>query len=351
MTAIGVDLGGTKLAIGVVTSAGGSDSVLTDFVETPRPAGPYEHLVSVLAARVLASAADTGAAAVGVAVAAWLSPDRQLVHQGANLGIKRARLAHDLAAATGLPVAVENDANCAGWAEWIAAGRPGGSFVMLTLGTDVGGAVIVNGQLLVGAHGLAGELGHLTVRPGGAVCVCGTRGCLATVASGTAIVAEAKRLAAADPSSAATMLARAAGSLDAVTGEDVAAGAAAGEHAALVPIRTAGAAIAVTVAQIGRVIDPSVVVLGGGARGFGQPLLDAVTAALLDQPPIGPVRAAPAVLLSQHSRSSGVLGAGLWAHPPGPHHRQTTATDPAARQEGGSCPPPLAWPGSQPQPR
>ena len=190
MRAIGIDVGGTKLAIG---SAEGGE--LRDFAQLPLPTRDYASLIGHIADRVRAFGreADTPSA-LGVAMAAWLSPDREDVVSAASLGWQRRQLRRDLARRTGLPTVVHNDANAAAWGEYVLAGQPAyGAFVMLTLGTDVGGGVICDGRLVTGATGIAGELGHLQVDSTGPVCVCGKRGCLAIYASGTAMLERARR--------------------------------------------------------------------------------------------------------------------------------------------------------------
>jgi predicted NBD/HSP70 family sugar kinase len=182
-----------------------------------------------------------------------------------------------------------NDADAAVWAEYSLAARPDdGPFVMLTIGTDVGGGVIVDGRLVTGANGVAGELGHLCLDPGGPVCVCGLRGCLAVYASGAAIMARARHeLGAMDPD---TLRLRAR----------------AGDPTASAIIADAARAIAQASAQVARVLDHRTLVLGGGA---GEVLLDAVHAALLSMPPMGPIRSVPHVMAAHAGGWSGVIGA------------------------------------------
>lgn len=288
MPAIGVDVGGTKIAIGVLAD----DGHLYDYAETSLPSRSYAELLDVIAAQV-GSRHEAGATPVlGIAMAAWLSTDRETVLRSANLGWDDRRLRADLADRTGLETTVHNDGNCAAWGEYVLAGKPAtGATVVLTLGTDVGGGVIVNGRLLTGAFGAAGELGHLRVHEDGPPCVCGSRGCLAVYASGTAMLRRFRERTADSE----------------VTGADFGDAANAGDATALDVVAEAAQAIAFVSAQISRVIDHDVLVLGGGASRIGAPLAQAVAAALDATEPIGPLRPRPVVRLG--SNQAGVHGA------------------------------------------
>jgi glucokinase len=304
--AVGIDVGGTKFAAGLVDESGR----LASYTEYPLPSKRYEDIVALVGETVGEFRREVAApAAVGVAVAGWLSPDRDVVLQAANLGWRDQPLRRDLEARTGLAAVVGNDADCAAWAEWVQAGKPGGAFALLTLGTDVGGGLVINGELITGAHGLAAELGHLTVRMDGAPCVCGSRGCLAVYASGTAMLARAKELLAADPSSAPTLGRLSGGNPAGLTGAHLQEAVALRDPAALAVVGEAGRAIAAASQQISRVIDHAELMLGGGASNVGQPLVEAVSAAIAVSQPVGPVRPIPRVRLARTGNRAGVLGA------------------------------------------
>jgi glucokinase len=308
MRAVGVDLGGTKLAAGVLDD----DGTLADYTEVPLPGRDYNLLLDAIAEQV-GRVRERRAIppALGVAVAAWLSPDRETVAAAASLGWADRTLRRDLAARAGLDsVVVHNDANAAAWGEYVIAGRPAdGAFVMLTLGTDVGGGVIAGGRLLTGAFGLAGEIGHLQLRPDGPQCVCGSRGCLAVYASGTAMLARARHAVAADPARCPELSGLCGADPARLRGQDLAAAAQGGEPTALAIVAEAGAAIAAASAQISRVVDHHTLVLGGGASAIGPALQQAVTAALTQSAPVGPVRPVPEVRLARAGNQAGVLGA------------------------------------------
>ena len=306
---IGVDIGGTKLAIGGLSDHG----QLVGYTERPLPSSDYDGLIRSVADSVDSFRdlhGDGSTPTLGLAMAGWLSPDRDVLVRAPNLGWTDRKLRGDLAAATGLRTTVHNDGNAAAWGEYIRLGRPAeGGLVMFTLGTDVGGGVIVNGQLLTGASGVAGELGHLVVLPDGPVCVCGSAGCLAVYASGTAMRDNARGLMQSLPASAPLLRAACQGDPGRLTGHHLAAAIHADEPAALLVLRCAAWALARASSQISRVIDHHTLVLGGGASGIGEKLRAAVEVALRDTAPLGPVLPLPRVRLATAGNEAGVLGA------------------------------------------
>ncbi|HEY8721105.1 ROK family protein, partial [Pengzhenrongella sp.] len=160
---IGVDIGGTKIAAGVVSPSG---DVLVRATRATDPTNP-DQIETAVAETVAELMADyPQVAAVGVAAAGFVAPDQQTVLFAPNIAWRRHPLGTRLTQLVGLPVIVENDANAAAWAEFrFGQGRNARSMIMLTLGTGLGGAVIVDGHLVRGAFGAAGELGHVTLVP------------------------------------------------------------------------------------------------------------------------------------------------------------------------------------------
>ncbi|MGN6609546.1 MAG: ROK family protein, partial [Jatrophihabitans sp.] len=172
-----------------------------------------------------------------------------------------------------LPLIVENDANAAAWAEYrfgAAQGRP--VVVCVTLGTGIGGGLVIDGTVYRGAYGLAGEWGHMTVVPDGRRCACGNAGCWEMYASGRALARDARELALESPVAAAAMVERA-GSVDALTGPVVTAAAAAGDSAAISLCTTMGRWLGRGLANLAASLDPSVFVIGGGVSEAGELLV------------------------------------------------------------------------------
>jgi glucokinase len=232
-------------------------------------------------------------------VAGWLSADREQLIAAANLGVAGAPLRRDLEQRIGLPVTVDNDGNAAALAEARAgAGQQARMLVMLTLGTGVGGGIVTSGTLLTGGAGLAGELGHLPSVKNGPACACGGRGCLEVYASGPAVARAAARGGLAAPG---------AGNL---TAEDVVAAARAGAPAAIAALAGAGEAVGQAVARLVPVLNPDLVLLGGGlTAGATDLILIPARRALADATPLSNVVAAPPVSLATGGADAGALGA------------------------------------------
>jgi glucokinase len=237
--------------------------------------------------------------AVGVAVAGWLSADREQLLAAANLGVTDVPLRRDLQRRLGLPVTVENDGNAAALAEARAgAGLHTRMLVMLTLGTGVGGGIVASGVLLTGAAGLAGELGHLPSAPDGPLCACGGRGCLEVYASGPAVARKAARAAPARPGPPL------------LTAEEVVAAARAGDPASARALAAAGEAVGRAVARLVPVLNPDLVLLGGGlAAGATDLVLIPARRALAEATPLSNVVPAPPVRLATCGADAGALGA------------------------------------------
>lgn len=310
--AIGVDVGGTKISAGVVDATG---TVLArDRVDTPAadPAG-IESSIADLVARLGHQVGGVGA--VGVAAAGFVASDAATVRFAPNIAWRDHDLGGRLASLTGLPVVVENDANAAGWAEF-CFGEVSGvrELVCLTLGTGLGGAIVSDGRLLRGSQGMAAELGHLRVVPGGEPCGCGQRGCWEQYVSGSALTRQARRAAHERPDEAAALLAhRAKGRPDGVTGQCVVAAARAGDPLALELLADLGRWLGEGVATLCAVIDPEAVVVGGGLASEADLYLPAARAALEEALPGRSHRDLPRLVASAAHHEAGIVGAAALA--------------------------------------
>lgn len=286
---IGADLGGTKLAAVLVNH----DHEVVHRIWIEHSAKSYPDLTMRLASVVAQCervAADHGTevGAMGLAIAGWLSRDRERLLWAANLGARDEAIGADLRRRFGLPIVIDNDGNAAAMAEHrIGAGAGCNTLVLITLGTGVGGGIIVDGHPMIGALGLAGELGHLPVS-GVEPCVCGGRGCLELLASGPAI-------------------ARSAGATSAV---EVVTSATGGDAVALAALTSAGRFVGEALARIIPVIDPDLVLLGGSlAHAAGDILMPAVRSALRDRRSLSRVAGLPRVSLAALGPEAGALGA------------------------------------------
>jgi glucokinase len=258
---IGVDIGGTKIAAGVVTPEG----VVERVARRPTPAGDPEKIDAAMAECVAELRRSHVVSAVGLAAAGYVSEDRSTMSYAPNLAWRDRPLAPPLRARTGLDVVVENDANAAAWAEYrFGAGRGRRDVVLVILGTGVGGGIVVDGRLVRGAHGYAAEIGHLRAVPRGLPCGCGQLGCWEQYISGSALVAEARRRADGDPARWRAVLDRAGGDGDGIDGPLLTAMARAGETVAVDLVSEVATMVGEFCASVVAVLDPEVIVLGGG---------------------------------------------------------------------------------------
>ena len=273
--AIGVDVGGTKLAAGLVAADG---SVLDRVrYDTPDTADAIvDRIVEVVSE--IAQRQQVTDPAVGVGAAGLIDADGT-VRFAPNLPWRDFALGAELRKRLPGPVSVDNDANVAAWGEYrFGAGRDAhDSLVMLTIGTGVGGGLVLEDRLVRGAGGMAGELGHIAVLEGGPRCPCGALGCLEALASGTAIARFAREAGAGGRLAPGSPLAS---KSDAeLTGKAVTVAAHAGDPDAIGILATAGRWLGVGIASLIAAFDPEVIVLGGGAMQAGHLLVEPAVAA------------------------------------------------------------------------
>lgn len=273
MHTIGVDVGGTKIAAGVVDAKG----TLVATARRETPATDAEAIEAAIADAVKELRVDHEVDSVGVAAAGFVDSSRSVVTFAPNLAWREEPLRAELERAVELPVLVENDANAAAWGEFrFGAGHEVEDMLLVTLGTGIGGGVILDGNLLRGAYGMAGEIGHLRVVPDGIRCGCGNRGCWEKYGSGSALVREARELASTGALSAGRLLELADGKAKRITGQMVTQAAAEGDPAALELLQDLGRWVGEGVASLVAVLDPAVVVIGGGVSEAGDMLMDPV---------------------------------------------------------------------------
>ena len=301
---VGVDVGGTKIAAGVVDDTG-------RIVEKLRKASPTTDELSLLKAiRELVGELRTrhDITAVGVGAPGFIGADRRTVLFTPNLPWRDEPLAELLERVLDLPVLIENDANAAAWAEYVfGAGQGIPDQLLLTLGTGVGGGLVLGGEIYRGGHGVAAEVGHLTVVRDGIPCGCGRHGCLEQYASGSALVREARSAAA--TGRAPGLLEAAGGNVTQVTGAMVTEQARAGTPEAVELFEEMGEALAVGIGSLIAVLDPSLVLLGGGVSEAGDLILAPTTAALDRELTGGMHRPGPEVRLAALGNDAGLIGA------------------------------------------
>ena len=274
--AIGIDVGGTKIAGGVVDEAG---RILEEHV-VESPATDAEAIEESIATLVRTLAARHRATSVGVGAAGYVAQDRATVLFAPNIAWRNVDLKGDLEERVDLPVVVENDANAAAWGEFaFGAGRDIDDLLMLTIGTGVGGGIVKDGELYRGGFGVAAEVGHLRVVPGGRLCGCGNRGHLEAYASGSALVRIAQEEVREGSLLGRTLLDRAGGDVDAITGPLITEVAEEGDAFAREQLENLGRWLGEAIASLTAVLDPAMTVLGGGVSRAGDLLLQPVRAA------------------------------------------------------------------------
>jgi glucokinase len=278
---IGVDIGGTKVLGGVVDSAG--DVLAQTRRDTPAdsPAETANRIIDVIKELTTAHPVD----AVGIGAAGWIDAGRSTVLFAPNLAWRNEPLRDKVSQAIGLPVVVENDANVATWAEFqFGAGHDAtDSMAMFTIGTGIGGGIIINGELIRGAHGIAAELGHTNMVAGGHPCGCGRHGCIEQYASGNALVRFAQLEARERPDTAKRLLELAGGSVDGLNGPTITRAAREGDPAALSAFHQIGTWLGVAIADLVQILDPQVIVIGGGVIESGDLLLSPARASYNDE--------------------------------------------------------------------
>jgi glucokinase len=268
---IGVDIGGTKVLGGVVDAGG---EVLAQ-TRRDTPADDPTETVARIADVVKELSSAHPVDAIGIGAAGWIDAARSTVLFAPNLAWRNEPLRDKISQAVGLPVVVENDGNVAAWAEFQfgAAHDAQDSMALFTVGTGIGGALIIHGELVRGAHGIAGEVGHTVLIADGRLCGCGRRGCVEQYASGKALIRSAKAGALDKPNDAGRLMALAGGQVDQINGPMVTRAARDGDPVALAAFDQIGHWLGVAMADCVQVVDPQVIVVGGGVIDAGELLL------------------------------------------------------------------------------
>ncbi|PFG37875.1 glucokinase [Georgenia soli] len=270
MLTIGVDIGGTKIAAGVVDEDGRLLATAT-FPTDPTDPRAIELAVITAVAQLREGREIAG---VGVAAAGYISPRRDGVVFAPNIAWRDYPLRDRLSAGIDLPIVIENDANAAGWAEFrFGSGRHVENMVMLTVGTGLGGAIVADGRLLRGAFGAAGEIGHMEMVPRGHYCGCGHEGCWEMYASGRALARAARNAAVAYPDRAHALVEAAGGPGQKIKGTHVTEAAMAGDPLAVELLASLGTWLGAGISDLAAIVDPELAVVGGGVVGAGELLM------------------------------------------------------------------------------
>ena len=305
MYRIGIDLGGTNIAVGVV------DDRHRIVAEASLPAGAHRPAEQVVAdmCRAVELALDKAGltpadcASIGVGTPGTCDPERGVVVRAYNLNWFDVPVCAMLTAHFGLPARLSNDANCAALAETVAGAAVGcRNMVLITLGTGVGGGIIVDGRIVSGLGGAGGEPGHSLLVLDGEPCTCGRRGCWEVYASATALIRQGREAAAAHPTSLLNQYPE-------LTGRDVFDAADAGDEAAQAVLERYYVYVAAGITDLVNILSPEMVLIGGGISRQGERLLRPIRRYVAANCFGGESRPQPIIQAAQLGNEAGIIGA------------------------------------------
>lgn len=295
---VGVDVGGTKVAAALVDDAG----AIVRRSRTETESSDYAGMVAGIISAVTEVREGVDASGVGLAIAGNVAADGSHVLFSPHLPLAGEPLAEDLRSALGVRVLIDNDANAAAWAEHErGAGRGSSEMLFVALGTGLGAGLILRNALYRGYQGFAGEAGHLTVVIDGRACPCGARGCWERYASGTALVAHYVERGG-DPE---------------VGGPGITRAAAKGDALALAALADVGEWLGRGLASLVAILDPEIVVIGGGVSESGDLLLDPARRQMAASVTGADRRPLPPVVAAELGNEAGVVGAAMLARDDG----------------------------------
>ena len=266
---IGVDIGGTKIAAGVVDEEG---TILTTN-QVPTPPTP-EGVIDAITEAVRGANTEYDVDAVGIGAPGYVDDKRATVLFTPNLSWRHEPLKDTVEQRIDLPVVIENDANAAAWGEYkFGAGTGHGDVVCVTIGTGLGGGAIIGGRLHRGRFGIAGEFGHIRMVPDGLLCGCGNQGCWEQYASGSALVRYAQQRATATPERAVALLALGDGTPEGISGKHISEAARQGDRVATDAFRELARWAGAGLADLASLFDPGAFIVGGGVSDEGELVL------------------------------------------------------------------------------
>ncbi len=306
MLRIGIDLGGTKLAAGVIDE---NYALLSRAEKPTRAAMGAETVIADMAECVRMALAEAGksiadCAGVGIGSPGLCDTAKGSVRNAHNLGWYGVPVCDMLSKELGVPVKVDNDANCAALGEVVAGAAKGSkSALMVTLGTGVGGGIIIGGEIYSGWQSLGGEIGHMCIVMDGEQCSCGEKGCWEAYAASSALVRQAERAAAEHPES---LLAADAGSLD---GKKIFAAVNAGDSVAMAVVERYCAYVGVGIVNLVNAIYPESIIIGGGISAVGETILSPIREYIGEHFFASKKELMPRVAQAQLGNDAGIIGA------------------------------------------
>lgn len=320
---VGVDIGGTKIAAGVLTP----DGELAARSRKATPVRDADAVLEVIVDLVHSFTDDFDLEAVGIGMAGLVDETRSRVIVAPNLGWKEEPLRQQVERAVGLPTVVENDANAAAWGELMhGAGRGHKDLVMVTVGTGIGGGLILSGKLQRGAHGVGAEFGHLRLVPDGRLCGCGRHGCWEQYGSGNALVRTARNLASDRRGEAGVLMSFGDGTPEGIQGLHVTEAARRGDAVALEAFEVTGTWLARGMVEVATLLDPAAFVIGGGVVEAGDLLLGPTKREYAAQLLARSQRPMTTIIPATLGNLAGIYGAADLARDHGPAPRATMPT-------------------------
>ncbi len=306
MKSIGIDLGGTNIKAGLVDKSG--KILFKTSVPTESELG-YKHVIEqIIKATTIVIEKDDDVVGIGIGAPGIVSAEEGTVKSPPNIpGWKKVNLGKILSDKFGKKVFVENDANAAAIGEYIfGAGKTTKSFIMVTLGTGVGGGIIYDGKLFRGETGGAGEIGHVTINYKGRKCNCGSYGCIETYVGNQRIVEKVKREIKSNPDSKVVELAGE--KLETLSPKTLYDAAKLGDEYAIKAIEDIAVMLGAAFASTVNLLDISTIILGGGVSGFGNFLLTPLKKNLKERV-LAPNRPRVKIKLSKLKNDAGIKGA------------------------------------------
>jgi glucokinase len=303
---LGVDVGGTKIAAGLVAP----DGTLVELSRRDSPARDTEAIADSIADVVAELSTGREVVALGLAPAGWLDLARAEIMFAPNLAWRAEPLRQLVQERVALPTVMENDATAAAWAEFrFGAGQGARVLLMVTIGTGIGGGLVIDGTPFHGGFGVATEPGHMRVVPDGRRCACGLLGCWEAYGSGTALTVRAREIAAETPADASVLLELAGGDASMIGGAHVSDAAAHGDPAALQSFAELAHWIGEGLASLACVLDPDVVVIGGGVSESPNLDIEAIAAAFGPAESGAGHRPVPGIRRAMLGNNAGLIGA------------------------------------------
>ena len=301
---IGIDIGGTKISVGVVDSSGN----LIDSSRCSTPTEGGKELISSVINLIKEFNKKYEIKGIGISIAALISSDYGTIVGAPNIAnLSKLNFVNEIKEEFKLPIIVENDANAAMWAEFKFGNAKGLNPVMFfIIGTGVGGGLVIDGKLFKGANGIGAEFGHMCVVPNGLLCGCGAKGCIEQYASGGALIRYANEALLANPDKSEEVLSFGEGKL---SGTALTKAAKAGNELALAAFSKQADWLGLACASYSLIIDPQAIIIGGGVVDAGELFLAPVRAAMRKYMPFAESHVPPKIIAAKFGNDAGLIGA------------------------------------------